>query len=100
MREQSLRFDVALNNMSQGLVMFDAASKIVVCNLRFIEIYGVSPEVVKPGLPLLDLLRHRKATGSFSGDPSEYHAKLLKQIAKRTLTIKTWKPLTGVSSKS
>jgi len=87
LREQSLRFDVALNNMSQGLVMFDAASKIVVCNSRFIEIYGVSPEVVKPGLPLLDLLKHRKATGSFSGDPSEYYSRLLKQIAKRTLTI-------------
>ena len=87
LREQSLRFDVALNNMSQGLVMFDAASKIVVCNSRFIEIYGVSPEVVKPGLPLLDLLKHRKATGSFSGDPSEYYSKLLKHIAKRTLSI-------------
>jgi diguanylate cyclase (GGDEF)-like protein/PAS domain S-box-containing protein len=67
--------------------MFDAASKIVVCNSRFIEIYGVSPEVVKPGLPLLDLLKHRKATGSFSGDPSEYYSKLLKHIAKRTLSI-------------
>ena len=86
LRQQSLRFDVALNNMSQGLVMFDASSKLVVCNSRFIEIYGVSRDVVKPGLPLLDLLKHRKECGSFSGDPDEYHAKLLNQIAKRKLT--------------
>ncbi len=86
LRQQSLRFDVALNNMSHGLVMFDASSKLVVCNSRFMEIYGVSREVVKPGLSLLDLLKHRKECGSFSGDPQEYYEKLLKQISKRTLT--------------
>ena len=85
-RSQSLRFDVALNNMSQGLVMFDAMSRLVVVNTRFIEIYGLSPEVVKPGLSLLNLLKHRKERGSFGGDPEEYHAKILAQIAKRTLT--------------
>ena len=86
LRSQSLRFDVALNNMSQGLVMFDAMSRLVVVNTRFIEIYGLSPEVVKPGLSLLNLLKHRKERGSFGGDPEEYHAKILAQIAKRTLT--------------
>jgi diguanylate cyclase (GGDEF)-like protein/PAS domain S-box-containing protein len=87
LRQQSLLFNVALNNMSQGLVMFDASSNLVVCNARFIQIYGVSPDVVKPGLSLLDLLKHRKATGSFSGDPSEYNAKLMSQIAKRKQSI-------------
>ena len=66
--------------------MFDAASKLLVCNTRFIEIYGLSPDIVKPGLSLLDLLKHRKERGSFSGDPDEYHEKLLQQIAKRKLT--------------
>ncbi len=86
LREQSLRFDVALNNMSQGLVMFDASSELVVCNTRFLQIYGLSADVVKPGLSLLELLQHRKERGSFGGDPNEYNAKLLKQIAKRQLT--------------
>src|SRR5262245_45502606 len=86
LRQQSLRFDVALNNMSHGLVMFDASSRIVVCNSRFIEMYGISRDVVKPGLPLLDLLKHRKECGSFSGDPVEYHTRILDQISKRKLT--------------
>ena len=43
LRAQSQRFDVALNNMSQGLVMFDASSKLVVSNTRFLQIYGLSP---------------------------------------------------------
>ena len=35
LRSQSLRFNVALNNMSHGLVMFDATSRLVVVNARF-----------------------------------------------------------------
>ncbi len=86
LREQSLRFDVALNNMTQGLVMFDASSNLLVCNTRFLQIYDLSPDVVKPGLSLLDLLKHRKERGSFAGDPDEYNVKLLKRIAMRTPT--------------
>jgi diguanylate cyclase (GGDEF)-like protein/PAS domain S-box-containing protein len=86
LRQQSLQFDVALNNMSHGLVMFDASSKLLVSNSRFIEMYGLSREVVKPGLSLLDLLKHRKNCGSFGGDPDEYYARLLSQISKRKLT--------------
>jgi PAS domain-containing protein len=72
--------------MSHGLVMFDASSRIVVCNSRFIEMYDVSRDVVKPGLPLLDLLKHRKECGSFAGDPVEYHAMILDQISRQKLT--------------
>jgi diguanylate cyclase (GGDEF)-like protein/PAS domain S-box-containing protein len=95
LRDRNLRLDVALNNMSQGLVMFDASSKLVVSNARFLEIYNLSSRVVKPGLSLLDLLKHRKKRGSFSGDPQEYHAKLLEQISKRKLTTNTVATPTG-----
>ena len=40
---QNHRFDAALNNMRQGLVMFDAEARLVVCNDRYIEMYGLSP---------------------------------------------------------
>ena len=58
--------------MSLGLVMFDASQKIVLRNRRYLELYGVSPEVVKPGLSFRELLLHRKETGSFHGDVDEY----------------------------
>ena len=54
---------LALNNMSQGVVMFDAAGRVVVCNNRYLEIYGLSPDVVKPGAKLIDIVRHRHANG-------------------------------------
>jgi diguanylate cyclase (GGDEF)-like protein/PAS domain S-box-containing protein len=83
LRQQSLQFDVALNNMSQGLLMFDASARIVVCNDRYVQMYGLSPEVVKPGLMLLELIKHRKECGSFTGDPDKYCSEILKQVAER-----------------
>jgi diguanylate cyclase (GGDEF)-like protein/PAS domain S-box-containing protein len=69
--------DTAISHMSQGLVMFDASQRIVLCNRRYIEMYGVSPAIVKPGLPFRDLLIHRKASGSFLGDVDEYCAMVM-----------------------
>ena len=59
---------IAINNMSQGLVMFDAAERMVLCNTRYLQLYGLSPAIVKPGCKLIDVIRHRFATGSIGGD--------------------------------
>jgi PAS domain-containing protein len=59
------RLVIAVNNMTQGLVMFDAAERMVVCNDRYREMYNLSPEVVKPGCTLREVIRHRIETGSF-----------------------------------
>jgi PAS domain-containing protein len=65
---QNLRFEAALSNMTQGLLLYDSAARLVICNQRYIEMYGLSPNVVKPGCSLRDLIAHRKETGSFKGD--------------------------------
>ena len=44
LRAQNLRFDAALSNMSQALLMFDSAARLVICNQRYIEMYGLSPD--------------------------------------------------------
>jgi diguanylate cyclase (GGDEF)-like protein/PAS domain S-box-containing protein len=66
------RLDTALSHMSQGLLLFDSSERLIICNRRYIEMYGLSREVVKPGCTLRDLLRHRKTTGSFQGDVEQY----------------------------
>jgi len=76
-RRQNHRLDAALNNMSQGLCMFDASARLVVCNHRYLEMYNLLPEVVKPGCSLYELLVHRIARGSFSGDPGAYVEQIL-----------------------
>jgi diguanylate cyclase (GGDEF)-like protein/PAS domain S-box-containing protein len=80
LRAQNLRFDAALNNMSQGLCMFDAEVRLVICNDLYIQMYGLSREVVKPGCTLRELINHRKETGSFAGDPAEYCSTILTTV--------------------
>lgn len=38
---QNSRFEAALNNMSQGLCLFDARQRLVVCNERFTRMFGL-----------------------------------------------------------
>jgi len=75
--DQKVQLDAALNNMRQGLAMFDSGGRLILYNQRFLQMYGLSPEAVKPGLTLSGLLRLRKATGTFKGDPDRYIAKLV-----------------------
>jgi len=42
LKEQHRRFDAALANMSQGLLMYDADGKMIVRNRRFLELYNVA----------------------------------------------------------
>jgi diguanylate cyclase (GGDEF)-like protein len=75
-QEKSLQLTTAVNNMSHGLVMFDAAERLVVCNDRYIEMYGLPRGVAKPGSSLRDIIRTRVATGTLARDPEEYRAEL------------------------
>ncbi len=49
------RFDAALNNMSQGLCMFDAADRLVVWNHRFIEMFRLPPDAIRPNMSYREL---------------------------------------------
>ncbi len=73
--------DLALNNLTQGVVMFDAGGRLIVCNKRYLDMYGLSPEVVKPGAALIDIVRHRASTGTLPRDPAQYCAELLDKMA-------------------
>ncbi len=80
------KLDTAINHMSQGLMMFDASCRIVFCNQRYVELYNVSPAVVKPGLSFRELLTHRKESGSFFGDVDEYCAMMAANVASRKIS--------------
>src|SRR6185436_15298198 len=53
---QKQHLDTALNNMTQGLVLYDSSERLVLCNQRFIDMFGLSPEVVKPGAHARDIM--------------------------------------------
>src|ERR1035437_7138355 len=67
-RRHSQQLANALNNMTQGLCMFDGSARIVVLHQRYRDMYKLSPAIVKPGCTLRRLIEHRKETGLFAGD--------------------------------
>jgi diguanylate cyclase (GGDEF)-like protein len=83
------RLDIAVNNMTQSLLLFDSSDRLIVCNRRYIEMFGLSPDIVKPGCSFRDLIAHRKETGSFSGDVDVYCSSVLRNVGlgKATLSV-------------
>jgi methyl-accepting chemotaxis protein len=88
-REQNLRLQAAFNNMAHGLCMFDAGGRLLICNEPFMQMYNLSPDVVRPGITLLDYLKHRAATGTFSADIQQYHATVMRQMTKEGGRVNT-----------
>ncbi|MDR3469401.1 MAG: EAL domain-containing protein [Xanthobacteraceae bacterium] len=89
------QLDTAINNMTQGLVLYDGSARVVLTNRRYIEMYGLSPDVVRPGCHFFDVMRHRKEVGSFSGDVEQFCAKVLHDVAQGTMTHKVLETRNG-----
>ena len=70
----NMRFDSALNNISQGLCMFDANQRVLVSNARYAEIYHLPIGAVQPGMSLSEILEIRLRAGTVSNSQSEYAA--------------------------
>ena len=100
LRQQKILLDRALENMSQGLCMFDAGGCIVLCNDRYATMMGLSTLSLK-GLSLLNLLiKYRYSVGEDAGDAERVFVrvladaregkpitKLIKTSAGRTLRV-------------
>jgi diguanylate cyclase (GGDEF)-like protein/PAS domain S-box-containing protein len=87
---QVLHLDEALNNMNQGLCMFDAQNRLVVWNDRYRDMYSIHPRRIWRGCTVRDLLDARIAAGTFPLDPQQYDLDLqavLKQGRAFTLNV-------------
>jgi diguanylate cyclase (GGDEF)-like protein/PAS domain S-box-containing protein len=82
LESQKHQVDTALNNMTQGLVLYDASARIVTFNQRYIDMYSLSTDVVKPGLHYYDLIQHRKDTGSYDGDIRAFCDPIMRNISQ------------------
>jgi len=72
--QEKRRLDTAINNMAHGLLMFDGEGRMIVCNQRYLDMFDLSAEIVKPGCTLRELVSHRKEKGFFPGDVDAYCA--------------------------
>jgi diguanylate cyclase (GGDEF)-like protein len=74
LREQKTRLDSALNNMGEGLCMFDADKRLVVCNDRYAKMYRLPPELLHAGTPHREIIKHRITSGILKGPTSDHAA--------------------------
>ena len=81
------RLDSAINNMTQGLLLFDRTEHLIVCNQHYIDMYGLSSDVVKPGCSLRDLIRHRHDTGSLAGEVDAYCDEILNGVGQSSTSV-------------
>jgi diguanylate cyclase (GGDEF)-like protein len=64
LEQLNTQFDIALNNMTHGLCMYDGNMRLIVCNARYAEMYGLPQELTKPGTTYREILQNslRRAT--------------------------------------
>ena len=77
---QNVRFDAALSNMSTGLCMFDADGNLLVWNELYVQMYGMSPELVRQGVNIRTIIEHRKQMGSLDLDVDVYIGKFRTEL--------------------
>lgn len=87
-REDELRahnghFTAAVENMSHGLCMFDPGERMIICNGHYVRMFGLTAEVVRPGVSLYEILRHSVEVGVASVTTDELYAKRRTFIAQR-----------------
>jgi diguanylate cyclase (GGDEF)-like protein len=81
LRIRNLQFDTAINNISQGLCFFDAAQRLIVCNDRYVEMYGLPPGRVGPGTSLTEIVDMRFEAGSVPAMTREEYLQWRNQVA-------------------
>jgi diguanylate cyclase (GGDEF)-like protein/PAS domain S-box-containing protein len=79
LQAQKYLLDTALENMLQGLCMFESDGRIMLFNDRYAKMAGLSPTSLK-GMSLLDIFELRKASGSFTGDPEKSFQQVLSDV--------------------
>ncbi len=89
-RRRNRAATAALNNMTLGLSMFDGAARLVLCNMRYIEMSQLPPEDFREGMPLRELLIRRAKAGTFAGDPDQYVAECQQRAAEGRTEARTF----------
>lgn len=62
---QNAHFDMAISNISQGLCLFDEDRKLIVSNDLYATIFNLSPDLIKPGMDISEILQLRIEKGNF-----------------------------------
>jgi signal transduction histidine kinase len=68
---KSQHLQTALSNMSQGLCVYDAQHRLVLCNRRYLELYNLPADQVVPGTSLRQLMEISVRAGNYAAETGE-----------------------------
>jgi diguanylate cyclase (GGDEF)-like protein len=83
LEHQNLRLDATVNNISQGLCMYDAKGRLVICNQPYQRIYNLPANLLKPGTQLDDILGHLFDEGMQAGSNREDYIRWRRDMIAR-----------------
>src|SRR5215469_4583319 len=55
----------ALDGVAEGVCVYDADNRIVLFNRRYLELFNMSPDVIRPGISYAEVLTHSASLGNF-----------------------------------
>ena len=84
LRRENEQMHLAIDSMAQGLCMFDASERLVVCNKQYHEMYELGADDVRPGSTLSEVLARRVAKGTFNHDPHQYRKDFVSAVRQDT----------------
>src|SRR5580698_271607 len=76
LKAQAIGFNTAIETISQGLCFFDRHRRLIFCNRRYAEIYGLAAEQIRPGMTLRQVLDLPLAEDGTSDEQDARHAAL------------------------
>jgi diguanylate cyclase (GGDEF)-like protein/PAS domain S-box-containing protein len=91
---QNERLNGAIENMPQGLCMYDAERRLIVSNRRYAEIYGLDPDEVRPGTSLEAILMRRVAV---SANPERLQQYIAERLAAAA-SLEPWYRVTDLAN--
>ena len=97
---QNLLFDAALTNMPHGLCMFDRNERLIVCNERYSEMYGLPSDQTPAGTTLRAVLEARVAAGTGPMTPAPTSKSAWPRFAAASPTMPRTSCGTGAPSRS
>jgi diguanylate cyclase (GGDEF)-like protein len=77
-----MRLSIAIKHMRQGLAMFDGEQRLVICNDRYADMYGLPPHFVEQGATLQQVLQARTPVARPAGTIADEHYRELATLVQ------------------
>src|SRR5579864_7820781 len=85
---------VALDSVAQGVCVYDADNRVVLFNRRYLELFNMSADVIRPGISYREVLEHSAARGNLAPEVIEdlWRTRIALIAAREPLSIEQQLP--------